>query len=294
MGKYKEFEKIIYRYTHEASELGGQAAVDTIELGHRFHFEDKDALNFLKENAVQLSESSLSRLNGDINKVIAEGIKNGAPIREITKEVKGIFNDFRGYEAERIARTEIARGTNNGALVGYDGMGIKVVEIYSNPGACPLCRARHGDLMSIDQATNTLPLHPNCYCFWLPRADITNPNVDGWKSMGDISGEIVKGLAIDTAFRRVSMAPETMVKLKTKPGHIPSPDEVRLFIETADMGFIDEAGQICLVSPAESGLWKFAPIKETEDLGNISLSGYYIGKRQLTRQLKKARKTYGF
>lgn len=179
MGTYQEFEEIIFGFTMEAAELGGQTAVDTVEYGHVFHFVDKDAIKFLKDNAAQLSESSLSRLKGNLDETIIEGVKAGKPIREITKDVREIFDNMKGYEADRIARTEVSRGVNNGALVGYNDMGVKVVEYYANPGACPMCQAHHGDIKSMDEAFNLIPLHPNCDCFWLPRPDITSKNIQG-------------------------------------------------------------------------------------------------------------------
>jgi len=171
MGVYEEFEKIIFGFTMEAAELGGQTAVDKVEFGHIFHFEDKDAIKFLEKNAAQLSDSSLERLRGNLDEVIQEGVKEGKPIREVTKDVRAIFIDMKGYEAERIARTEVARGTNNGALMGYKSMAVEMVEFFANAGACVECQAHHGEIMTIDEAMNMIPLHPNCYCFWLPRPD---------------------------------------------------------------------------------------------------------------------------
>jgi len=173
MGAYEEFEKIIFGFTMEAAEIGGQAGVDTLEYGHLFHFEDKDAIKYLRENASQLSESTLERLRGNLDETIIEGVKDGKPIREITKDVQAVFDDMKGYEAERIARTEVARGVTNGALVGYDSMGVQMVEYYANAGACPICEAHHGDIMTIDEAMGLIPLHPNCYCFWVARPDLT-------------------------------------------------------------------------------------------------------------------------
>ena len=138
MGAYEEFERIIFGFTMEAAELGGQTAVDTVEYGHIFHFEDRDAIRFLEENAAQLSQSSLEMLKGNLDQTIIEGVRAGKPIREVTKDVHAIFDDMKGYEAERIARTEVSRGVNNGALTGYDSMGIEVVEYYANAGACPM------------------------------------------------------------------------------------------------------------------------------------------------------------
>lgn len=295
MGAYEEFEKIIFGFTMEAAELGGQTAVDTVEYGHIFHFEDKDAIKFLEGNAAQLSKSSLERLKGDLDKTIIEGVKAGKPIREVTKDVTAVFDNMKGYEAERIARTEVSRGVNNGALVGYKSMGIQIVEFYANAGCCPICDAHQGELMTIDQAMNYIPVHPNCYCFWISRPDITNKNIKGWKSVGEMPDKVVKGLGADLAFRRVSMAPAILRKIAIKSeSHLQGAETARLIVEHASMGYIDEKGQFCLIMDMEKNLLGFVPVKSTEDLGLVAMTGYRIGPRQLKRNLKKARKTYGF
>jgi SPP1 gp7 family putative phage head morphogenesis protein len=177
MSAQKEFEKIIFAFAVEAAAQGGQEAVDRVEYGNNFHFEDEDALRYLLENAIQLSETSIARLTGNINEVIQTGVREGKSIREISKDVRGIFDNFSGYEAERIARTEVARATNAGAISGYKSMGIEIAEVVANAGACPICAARNGELRPTDQAMQDLPRHPNCYCFWIPRPDLTKGDV---------------------------------------------------------------------------------------------------------------------
>ena len=294
MSAYKEFEKIIFSFTKEAAELGGQTAVDNVEYGHIFHFEDKDAIKFLQGNAAQLSQSSLDRLKGNLDETVIAGVRDGKPIREITKDVHAIFDDMKGHEAERIARTEVARGTNNGALVGYDSMEVAVVEYYANAGACPECEAHHGDLMTVDEAMNYIPLHPNCYCFWLPRPDITNTKIQGWKSLGEISEEVVKGLGITNPFRRVSMSPETQAKIADKSvGHLQDTERMRLVVEFAESGTIDNQGHINVIRKITTDKWEFTPIKNTDDYGMIALSDHEIKRRQLSQKIRKAVKTYG-
>ena len=297
MGFYEEFEKIIFGFTMEAAELGGRTAVDTIEYGYIFHFEDKDAIKFLEKNAATLSESSLVRLKGNIDEVLIAGVKEGKSIKVIAKDVLGVFDDMKGYEAERIARTEVARGVNNGALVGYDNMGIKIVEYYANAGACPICAAHHGDLMTIDEAMNYIPLHPNCYCFWVSRPDITNKKVEGWKGLGEIPDKIMKGLGIDLAFRRTVMNPKALDKIYSKNVYHPnSPEKMRLIIENAGMGIIDNKGDLCLIMDHPEGGWNYIPVKHTEDYGLIVKSGYRIGpkrKTELKNKLENARERYG-
>ena len=297
MNAYEQFEKIIFGFTLEAAELGGQTAVDGVEYGHIFHFEDRDMIREFRENSVKLSKSSLERLQGNVDRVMVEGAKAGKPIRELTKEVREQFKDFKSWEAERVARTEIARGVSEGALTGYGSMGIVVVEYYANAGACPLCSIRHGDLMTLDEARGTIPLHPNCYCFWLPRPDVTNKKVQGWKGLGAVSEDIFKALDIAYPYTRVNMAPEALDKIAGKGAYHPhTPEDDRLIVETAEAGIIDARNSLCLIQEHPEGGWNYIPIKYTDDYGMIAKTAYRIGpkrKKELMKKLDTARKRYG-
>ena len=299
MSAYQEFEKIIFKFAVEAAVAGGKEAIGQgaaagVEYGHTFHFEDVDSLKYLSENAIQLAESSASRLRGNLEEVIRAGLKDGKPIKEITQDVHGVFENFKGWEAERIARTEIARGVDTGAVTGYKEMGIGVAEVYANAGACPICAALNGELWTVDKAMQVLPRHPNCYCFWLPRPDIKRPEaIEGWRSMGEIAQEVLKGLGVTKAFSRTAISPKVMTKV-ADVDHFGDVELARLVVEGAEKGFIDKGGAICLVmDKLDDTLYGFVPVKMTDDLGMIVTSGYKIGQRQLNRRLREAKAVYG-
>jgi len=168
-----EFEDILFAFTVEAALAGGERAIALaeeatgVEFGRMFHFVDVDALRYLQENAISLSETTAARLTGNLEEAIQAGIREGKPISEVVKDVHSVFTNLKEYEAERIARTEIARGANTGAISGYKEMGIAKAEWYANSGACVECEGMAGNVYPVDEA-NMIPLHPNCYCFWLP------------------------------------------------------------------------------------------------------------------------------
>lgn len=300
MSAEREFEKILFQFMVEAGVSGAEAAIEQgkaqgVEYGHNFHFEDVDALRYFNENSIALAESSASRLKGNLEEVIRAGIRDGKPIAEVTKDVHAVFDDFRGWEAERIARTEIARGANTGAIVGYREMGIKTAEVVANAGACPICAALNGELYPVDKAMQVLPRHPNCYCFWIPRPDITRPDAtEGWRCMGEIARSVLGGLGVMVKSNRVSMSQDVLNKIARK-NHFGDIEMARLAIEGAEKGFIDGRGAICLVYDDIDGKhYGFVPVKHTDDLGLIALSGYKIRQKQLERKLREARETYGF
>lgn len=297
MSAYDEIEKIIFSFGVEAATKGGQEACDRVEYGHRFHFEDADALRYLMENAIKLSQSSMDRLKGNIDAVIEAGVRDGKPLREVTKEVQAVFENFKGWEAERVARTEVARATNAGAITGYKEMGIGVAEVVANAGACPKCAALNGELYPTDQAMRVLPRHPNCYCFWIPRPDITNPNVKDWRSFGEISNEVIRGLGLTTAFNRVSAGPDGIKHISEKSEFHPnSVEKARVVVESAEMGIVQKNGVLCLIMDHPDGGWYFVPIKHTDDYGYIIKTAFHIGqnrKNWFYKNLDEAEKRYG-
>lgn len=292
MSTYDQFEKIIFTFAVEAGTKGGQAAFEQVEYGHNFHFEDADALRYLLENAVELSKSSVDRLRGNIDAVIQAAVKEGKSVREAAKDVRAIFDNFSGYEAERIARTEIARATNAGAIAGYREMGIAVAEVVANAGACPICAALNGELLPTDKAMQTLPRHPNCYCFWIPRPDIVNPaGIRGGVGLGDIDESVVKGLGVNLISSRVSMTKKHARSAGTR-NHL-DPDEMRMIVGAADKGFVDNAGAICLLWDLGDDVWGYVPVKITEDIGLLAKTGMKYPRKKIDRLMEGAKQTYG-
>jgi|GEM_PF-4093899 len=125
----------------------------------------------------------------EIKDVIAEGIRDGESIDDISKKIKDFFEhpitvpeqvDEEGqvtrkaYQidkdvyAETVARSEVSGAVNNGRLFGYSEGGlVKTVRWFSNPGACELCVEEHGQVYTVAEAQGLIPKHPNCRCTWL-------------------------------------------------------------------------------------------------------------------------------
>lgn len=170
MSARQEFETILWEYQEEATIAGGQEAMSA---GMMFNFVDEEAIQYIKDNASELSESSLVRLQGNLDEKIAQGIEAGKSQKSIVKDLNGIFDNMAAYETERIARTEVGRGVVNGSLLGYEQMEVEYVELVTNAGCCTeICTGWNGTIMSITEAKGFLPLHPHCECFWIPRPDL--------------------------------------------------------------------------------------------------------------------------
>lgn len=77
--------------------------------------------------------------------------------------------------AELIARTEANRAYNQGNLDALLQAGVERVQWLLSPDACEECIAeaeaspgdKLGRIMSIDEASGVIPVHPNCRCTWI-------------------------------------------------------------------------------------------------------------------------------
>jgi hypothetical protein len=64
-----------------------------------------------------------------IRNVIKDGMENGLNIDVISKNIANKFDDFAGYRARRIARTEARAGWDAGAIVSYQELGAKTLDV---------------------------------------------------------------------------------------------------------------------------------------------------------------------
>lgn len=123
---------------------------------------------------------------------LTEGQTAGESLVKMKKRVEQVYQDAKGYRAERIARTESLKASNSTAELVYKQNGYSQVEWFTNPGACEFCRTFSGrtksigssyvgigDVITGDDGSQmrieysdimTPPLHPNCTCSLVPVA----------------------------------------------------------------------------------------------------------------------------
>lgn len=125
-----------------------------------------------------------------LEKTLSEGQTAGESLAKLKKRVESVYTDAKGYRAERIARTESLKASNNTAELVYKQNGFTEVQWFTNPGACEFCRTYSGRTKTIGQNFNSIgdvitgdeggqlrieyaniptpPLHPNCTCSLVP------------------------------------------------------------------------------------------------------------------------------
>lgn len=141
--------------------------------------------------ATNFNDETLDKLND----TLVEGIKAGEGIGDLKQRVSGVYEGIENYRAERIARTETLKASNEATSTAYEQTGyVTGKEWVVNPDACPECEAFDGKTIELDDTflgigssytytdekgeehskTNDYasvddpPLHPNCRCTIIP------------------------------------------------------------------------------------------------------------------------------
>lgn len=200
--KSKAFEEWLFTVKEEAEALAALVTPVMIEL---MEAQSEDVANFITGELLTISpearkvvESNILRISGVYNedtlraleKTLTQGQADGESLAKLKKRVESEYGSAKGYRAERIARTESLRTSNNTAELVYKQNGYNKVQWFINPGACEFCRTYSGRTKEIGavytplgevvdgadggqlrieySAIDTPPLHPNCSCSLVP------------------------------------------------------------------------------------------------------------------------------
>ena len=121
--------------------------------------------------ALQEMEESTSKTSAAMARVISDGIMRGKSVESISNDLLNVV-DISEASATRIARTEFVRAHADAQLDGFDSLGVSgvtaKVEWAARAGACPRCRHMAGAVFSVEKARGLIPVHPYCYCSWIP------------------------------------------------------------------------------------------------------------------------------
>lgn len=180
-----------------AKTQGGLAMVFAGDDTNEFYLSNK-VVSLLERNtrrmATDFNDETLSKLNN----TLAEGIQAGEGIASLKSRVNDVYDTIDGFRAERIARTETLKASNNATVEAYRQTGFVKSKVWVvNPDACPQCEEFEGKSIDLDEPflpiggsytytdedgleqtqTNSYdtieepPLHPNCRCTIIPSTD---------------------------------------------------------------------------------------------------------------------------
>jgi hypothetical protein len=114
----------------------------------------------------------LESVRDDIHGVLVGGADAGLSPLDVGRQLSKQFDNYSGYEFERLARTESAFASEAGNREQMMEFGVQFVTWLLAAGACPICQAYEGQIIPIDDEDNQPPAHPNC-C--LPGTVVTGP-----------------------------------------------------------------------------------------------------------------------
>ncbi len=117
-----------------------------------------------------------------LERILIEGLDKGQSIAEIERRIRSEFGDFRKMQSERIARTEVIRASNAGALDAYRQSNVvSKAQWYTaqDDRVDPECESLDGKIVSVGRSFFDAdygsgaqpPLHPSCRCTLLPVLD---------------------------------------------------------------------------------------------------------------------------
>ena len=176
---------------HIAGDLNAHKLLD---IGISFDLVQKEALEYSKGYGELLYREGASIIQGKkipwlqdhtaqtrekTFKAIRDGLREGKPVSAIGGKRLGkgtIAYDLKQImQVEdsgmvRIARTEVARIQNQGALTRYDRNDIKEVDVLDNegPNSCDACREINGQRWTLAYARTHELEHPNCVRAFTP------------------------------------------------------------------------------------------------------------------------------
>jgi SPP1 gp7 family putative phage head morphogenesis protein len=121
----------------------------------------------------RLSENGAMRLEGvrdEIHSVLVSATDAGLGPSETARQLARQFDqiEVKGYDFERLARTEAAFAAEAGSREQYREFGVTHVKWLISAGACPICVAYEGQIIPIEEVDDQPPAHPNCLCSIVP------------------------------------------------------------------------------------------------------------------------------
>ena len=201
----KAYEDWLYNVKEDSEELALLLLPVVLEL---IQEQSVEVANFITGEALEITpqvrkvvEVEMKQIAGVYNtdtlkaleKTITEGQTNNESLVKIKKRVESVYQEAKGYRAERIAKTEANLSGNRTAELIYSQNGYSYVEWYANPNACDFCEMyagkkkeigkdfiNIGDIISTDKGDtmrieyrgiDVPPLHPNCACSIVPSGE---------------------------------------------------------------------------------------------------------------------------
>lgn len=156
----------------------GRAALIRAGAESTFDLENPRVTSFLQEHALQSANSISGSLKDAVKQEILDGVDEDLGPAAIARNIRGFFDAESSFRAQRIARTEVVSGFQEGNLEGYLQSGNVVSKKWLTAGDELVdddCLANEADgEIPLDAGFSSgdfaPPVHPNCRCDLIPIA----------------------------------------------------------------------------------------------------------------------------
>lgn len=113
-------------------------------------------------------EMTLERVRDDVHSLLVSATDAGLSPLATARMLRNEFDSIKGYQWERLARTESAFAAEAGNREQFREFGVTHVKWLLSAGACPICVAYEGKAIPIEDVDDQPPAHPNCLCSTAP------------------------------------------------------------------------------------------------------------------------------
>lgn len=103
-----------------------------------------------------------------VRKAIITGLDEGMGAADMGREIQSSFSDLKGWQAERIARTESVRARVEGRRGTYMAAGVQMLDWILSHSPCEICKARARKQHPVGSPDLPPSPHPNCDCDTAP------------------------------------------------------------------------------------------------------------------------------
>jgi SPP1 gp7 family putative phage head morphogenesis protein len=124
----EKFREIADVRMKENIRAAGNATAERFRLGIDFDVENPRVRAYVRRFAAQLAKGINDTVRRQVRRELAEGLKEGENVRDLSKRVADVYQRVLDFNSERIARTETIRASNFGALESYQQAGAEKKE----------------------------------------------------------------------------------------------------------------------------------------------------------------------
>lgn len=161
-----EIEKSMRVYHQQLFSLAFEGASDELGIGIDFDLSNpriKETLSELGKRIRSVSDTT----RDEIRLLVGAATEEGWSMPELAKRIREKGEISSRSRALTIARTETATATNTGAILAYETVGVKEVEVLDGDDDED-CASVNGQTWTLEEAIENPIAHPNCTRAFLP------------------------------------------------------------------------------------------------------------------------------